>query len=373
MKWIVFSTLALFLAGCVGAAPGYGAPTETASPYHRKADGEALIAQADADLYAAEQAQLAADRESARKIAEEQALTDLEKERLFAPVAAQETALAIRRQEATLEAETSARHAQETQSAQALLARQIELAEKQARADREIKKQLQKQEFDWLWFNWILPAAVLLIPAGVAVALFVIFKKREDERLRQARQDKSVMLLTDGVVRVVVHFPLLGNGKPSGKPQVIYNSEQEPAGGNGSKPSILNATWGNGDTVREIGASGNVTVSKARVPDNSTTGRALGFVQSAIRVAGPYKDIIPGWRKMGSSSSEWQRDIAPLVSAGLLEKVEQVDENKRKNVSWHLRMDGAYTCLLELEQALRGNRLVLRPAPTPLADSEITE
>jgi hypothetical protein len=102
-------------------------------------------------------------------------------------------------------------------------------------------------------------------------------------------------------------------------------------------------------------------ISKARTPDRSTTGRALAFVQQAIRAVGPYKDQIPGWRTMGITASEWQRDFEPLKAADLVEKGE------KDNDSYFLKESGPYSCLSELEQALRENRLILQPPPLPVA------
>lgn len=111
--------------------------------------------------------------------------------------------------------------------------------------------------------------------------------------------------------------------------------------------------------VQSITMSGSVLSSPPRTPDNSTASLALSLVQDAARVAGPASSVLPGWRQLephGWNSEKWQRVVAALRAAGLV-------ETEQGRGTYLVR----YACLSDLEVALRSRKVSIRPAPYPTA------
>jgi hypothetical protein len=339
--------IAIFVTGCL--PPGeYGGT----SPYEDKARAEGRIQATNA-------ARVEQEAQATRQAAREAGQAENEIRRVMAPVQAKQTEMVLESTAIANRAAAAALDAEQTSTArQAQLAdleaekRRIEL---QIEMDRRRRLEANAAAWDSIW-RWAWPLLLLAIGGAAAAALYFLPSRWLAHRIRQERLKNSILLLTDG----------------SGRSTTIWLDEQDrpeiigaTAGGSGNNgsgrhepasPGALAGTWGDGESMRTVGASGNVLISRPRLPDRSTTGQALVWVQASVKKFGPYQDKLLGHEQMGWGSSKWQR-----IKKSMGDIVETIDGKET-----FLREGGPYQCLAELEQVLREGRLALRPSPTPL-------
>lgn len=204
----------------------------------------------------------------------------------------------------------------------------------------------EEQQYQFRWFLLVFASVSLVVLAVIAlrgalqlVEWFIVWKDREHMWYETTRGIVIFAPGPDG--SLVPHAPGLTPYAPG---QVVEARRPGlPAGKQDDK-------------VYKLTASGSVLMSSmAGHGKNTVHADAIKLVEAAIMVYGAESVVVPGYRELeGWSSSVWQRVVAAMAAAGLVEA--------RPGVGTYITERGGLT-LDGLRYMLVSNRVHLRPTP----------
>ncbi len=354
-RLVFFAALALLLAACEPVTP------EPQDPLAQVLEGQA-------HQTATAQAVLERDARSTQDAAESEQKSAAEIARVMAPIRASQTALDLQitagaATETAAIATASAASAQTTATNNAAIATST-----QAIADFQLeirKREAVRDDAAARFWGVFWPVVVMVFVGGVVIALVVLVWRLG----ASLGKDLGPWLIEILDRRNSYHVDRYGRIMIWQDPNATYRAgvlDGSPY--RQVKPRAyvnLNAPENKHTEVRSLGASGNVLSSAPGQTDNSPGGLVRRLVEDAIRVNGPESEVLPSWPKLKKNGFQWTSD--PWKNA--------VDALKRLGIvsadpGSRTRLVGEYHCLVELDTAIREDKIKVSrtpPPPYPLA------
>ncbi len=350
----------LMAAGCNPQSGGAAAPVD--SPYKQKADAQGQIAEADAAILEQQQAQIDADRESARKIAEDSALTENEIKRLNAPLDARQRELELKRGELELKAQADA---QALEQAEALRQKALDDAEAQKKLveiQGEIERQKWLAEFQYwkdVFYAFYWPALDILIGLAVLGVIGLVGATAVGWVNRRMRVQET----PDGT-GLWIKKPDIRDGEPvEWEFSLLVERWEKPKELAAKQYPNLNEQ----EQVIEEQPYRAVEVAPMAIRDESVTGLAIAVLFASIKEKGPKATTLVGWRDVQKyfhhfTSHGWKTAVNAMRELGWVD----TDERQRTFLVGEGK-GGKFKSIVELYDHLRKPNLILIPAdpPTP--------